>query len=346
MMLAFCTYCQGQNKTTLLKETASGPKEMIMQQAPNKLVRTIRQDSKGNIWLASAKGVFRYDGKSFTNVTDKVSSAGFFSVLEDRKGNFWFSSAGSGVYYYDGKSFKNYTINNGLPGNGVTCIYEDKAGNIWFGTESGANRYDGKSFRTFKMKETLAPPGAGDSVHVSTFESELWRHNDINAIIEDKAGKLWFGTKGDVYVYDGKTFTAVKNTNGKSFTNVGTITEDKKGNIWLGGKDGLWRYDGRMFTNISPNFINYIYEDKTGNIWTTSQSANDHDWTLSRYDAKSLTDKAPVVTEIKSKYKGNKGILYGILEANDGSIWLGSGDGVSRYDGSTITELKNAAGRQ
>ena len=79
-------------------------KDLSPLQGPNSIVRTIKQDRSGNIWIASWEGVFKYDGKSFANITSKVSSARFFSVLEDRKGNFWFSSVGSGVYYYNGKS--------------------------------------------------------------------------------------------------------------------------------------------------------------------------------------------------------------------------------------------------
>ena len=33
--------------------------------------------------------------------------------------------------------------------------------------------------------------------------------------------------------------------------------------------------------------------------------------------------------------------FLGILEADDGSIWFGSGSGVHRYDGKTITDFKN-----
>jgi len=42
--------------------------------------------------MAAFDGIFRYDGKSVTNVTSNVSLARFFSVLEDRKGNLWFGS--------------------------------------------------------------------------------------------------------------------------------------------------------------------------------------------------------------------------------------------------------------
>jgi ligand-binding sensor domain-containing protein len=329
LILAFCTSSKGQNKTDLPTDTIKSEyKDVTTSHGPNRMVRTIRQDRNGNIWLASPEGIIRYDGKSFTNITSQEISARFFSVLEDRKGNFWFSSIGSGVYYYDGKSFRNYTTKEGLANDRVPYIYEDKTGNIWFGTESGASRYDGKSFQNYKMNE--ASP-----------ESNVWSkyHNDVNYIVEDKTGKFWFGTSGNACIYDGKTFTILTN-NGKPFWNVRCIIEDKKGNIWLGGNDGLWRYDGTTFTNFTQNFVGYIYEDKNGNIWTTSQRANDERWVLSRYDEKFLSDKTPAVSEINSQYEGNKGMLFGILQAKDGSIWFGSLDGVYRYDGKTITDFK------
>ena len=61
-------------------------------------------------------------------------------------------------------------------------------------------------------------------------------------------------------------------------------------------------------------------------------------WSLSRYDAKSLYNKIPTVTEIKS---GRMMEFLALLEANDGSIWYGSAPGVYRYDGKTITDFKN-----
>ena len=66
-------------------------------------------------------------------------------------------------------------------------------------------------------------------------------------------------------------------------------------------------------------------------------------WALSRYDAKSLYDKTPNVTEIKS---GGRMDFLGILEANDGSIWFGSMKGVYRYDGKTITDFRSKEGQQ
>lgn len=338
LMFVFNTSCEAQNKTSLPEgKTKSETKDMITSHGPNRITRNIIQDKKGNIWMAAFDGVFRYDGKLFTNMTSKVTSARFFSVLEDKKGNFWFASVGSGVYYYDGVSFRNFTTKDGLANDRVTHIYEDKTGNIWFGTENGASRYDGKSFQNFKMKE-VPPVTQNDSIHVSVYQNPLpethWMHNDVNAILEDKTGKLWFGTRGYASVYDGKTFTTITNKDGKPFANVRSIIKDKKGNIWLGGYDGLWRYDGHTFTNFTRKFVGYIYEDKKGNIWTSSESADGQGWALSRYDGNSVTK----ITE--------KPMIFGLLEDDKGNIWFGSMDGVYRYDGNTITDFKSKEGQK
>jgi hypothetical protein len=329
LMLVFHTSC-GQNQTNSPQDntrqgyTESQLKEADTSRVPIGMVRNLKLARNGDILIASWLVVFRYDGTSFTNLTGKIISprfASFWDVLEDRKGNLWFASLLSGVYYYNGKSFQNFTTKDGLPSNGVKKIYEDKAGNIWFATVGGASCYDGKSFRNFTTKDGLP-------------------NNDINSIMEDKTGKLWFGTRGDACFYDGKTFTALTH-NGKTFNNIWSIIEDKKGSIWFGDVDGLWRYDGSTFTKVSQRVAFAIIEDKKGNIWTTGEVKPNGYWGLSRYDQKFLYSK-PAVTEIMTR-KG-PGMLCGILEANDGSIWFGALgaiiSGVFRYDGKTITDFR------
>jgi len=344
LMFVFCT-SYGQSKTNVPKDNIkSETKDVSTSHGPNTSVRTIKQDRKGNMWLVSIEGIIRYDGKSFTNLTSKVGSHRIWDVLEDRRGNIWFATIDSGVYYYNGRSLQHYTTSEGLASNSVFEIYEDKAGIIWFGTGGGASRYDGKSFRNFKMN--IPPPVIQiDSIHVSGYHKQLqhpelyWMVNETNnrvhTIIEDKTGKFWFGTWGYASVYDGKTFTTITNKDGKPFTKVRSIIEDKKGNIWLGGGGGLWRYDGTTFTQFTRNSVGYVYEDRKGNIWTTSERDNGEVWALSRYDQKSLYNKKPTVTEIMSGGNG----LFEIVEARDGSIWIGASDGVYRYDGKTVKRL-------
>ncbi len=153
----------------------------------------------------------------------------------------------------------------------------------------------------------------------------------ITTFMEDKTGKLWISARGDISIYDGKTFTTLTNKDGRAY-DVFSIIEDKEGTIWLGGWDGLRRYDGKTFTKIEHNEgYNSIIEDKKGNIWTSG--IINSTWVLSRYDQKSLYNKEPTVTEIMS---GRLRTFSGILEANDGSIWFGNNGGLYRYDGKTI----------
>ena len=331
LMFVFHTSC-GQNQTNVPQDTSksnranyseSQLKEADTSKVPVSMVRHVRQARNGDILIASFLGVFRYDGTSFTNLTNKISPpsfSSFWDVLEDRKGNLWFGTRDSGVYLLPSgqTTFQHFTTKDGLASNMALHIYEDRAGTIWFGP--GGSRYDGKSFRNFTTKDGF--PGSS-----------------IRLLLEDKTGKLWFGAQGeDMFVYDGKTFTVLKNKDGKAFNNVWSIIEDKKGNIWFGA-DGLWRYDGRTFTKVSQRGAYAIIEDKKGNIWTTgSISPGDGPvWALSRYNQKSLYSEKPTVTEIKSQ----SGMLLGILEDTKGNIWFGSGGGVYRYDGKNITDFKS-----
>ncbi len=340
----FISYTEEGTQTESLMEDIWNPfggtikpetKDVITPNAPNNIVRTIIQDRKGNIWMASWEGIIRYDGKSFTNMTSKVTSARFFSVLEDRKGNFWFGTIGSGAYYYDGNSFQNFTTKEGLLNDEVTKIYEDKKGDIWFGVSGGISHYDGKSFGNYIID--------GNAINEDRTEGTFSNRqlNSVNTIIEDKTGKLWIGTRGDAYTYDGKTFTTLRNNEGKAFKNVWGIIEDSKGNIWF-GEDGLWRYDGSTFTKVSKKGALSIIEDKKGNVWTSSGVGRSFE--LLRYDGKSLSNEKPRVTIMKSL--GDSDAFFGILEAFDGSIWVGSGNGVYRYDGNTFTDFKSAASQK
>jgi ligand-binding sensor domain-containing protein len=122
--------------------------------------------------------------------------------LQDKNGNIWFSNW-DGVYRYDpsaslrtgpsaplrtgSQSFTGLTKKDGLSGDMVARIIEDKNGNLWFGG-AGLSRYDGKSFTRFTTKDGL--PNLG-----------VW------SILEDTSGNLWVGTRENgLYLFDGKTF--------------------------------------------------------------------------------------------------------------------------------------------
>ncbi|XOV95017.1 MAG: two-component regulator propeller domain-containing protein [Bacteroidota bacterium] len=320
-----------QNQTDVPKQnirthrsglTESQLKAAVASKVPISMTRNVRRAKNGDILIASYVGVYRYDGTSlptgqagFTNLTSTIEWPTFWDVLEDSKGNLWLASQDSGVYFQPAgqTGFKLFKTKDGTGISSALHIYEDRAGNIWF----GSNRYDGESFRTFTTKDGFPS-------------------NNIRLLLEDKTGKLWFGAQGeDMFVHDGKTITVLKNKDGKAFNNVWSVIEDNKGNIWFGDNDGLWRYDGTGFHKVSNRGAYAIIQDENGNIWTTGARLNGG-WALSRYDSETLYNENPKVTEIMSQ----RPALLGLTEATDGSIWFGSMIGVYRYDGNTITDFK------
>ncbi|MEQ8808141.1 MAG: two-component regulator propeller domain-containing protein [Imperialibacter sp.] len=337
----FCASCKQQTKADQPTETpqVAEVKTVAAYTGPTNITRTIIQDRKGDMWMATWEGVFRYDGTSFTNMTTGVSEARFFSALEDKKGHLWFGTIGSGVYRYDGVNFTKFTTKDGLPNNEVTWIYEDTAGHIWFGVNGGASRYNGTSFRNFLIEgDMMVEDTTGKTIPDFTRPPM-----EVNAIIEDRSGKLWFATRGRTFVYDGKTFLALLHED-KPFTNVRTIIEDSKGQLWFGGNDGIWRYSNNKLTQISKDFCGYIYEDSRGNIWTSSDTGNG--WALSRYDAMALVGLNPSPTVISPWKDGKGGMTFGMVESNDGSIWFGTTEGVYRYDGANFTDFKGKEGQK
>src|SRR5687768_7581057 len=142
LMSVFSTSC-GQTQTNGPEAYIKSEfKDTVTSYGPGRMVRNIKQAKNGDILIAAYNGVFRYDGKLFTNITSRIPSPSFWDVLEDRKGNLWFGTKDSGVYYFNGKLFQHFTTRQGLASNRACHIYEDKAGMIWFGTGGGISRYD------------------------------------------------------------------------------------------------------------------------------------------------------------------------------------------------------------
>ncbi len=167
-------------------------------------------DKAGNVWFGTqGKGVCRYDGKTFSWLTDKdLAGPAVRSIFQDKAGILWFGNNGGGLFRYDGKLLTNITEERGLgnpeflrgrrlkdkPGSmaRVWTINEDNAGNLWVGTiDAGLWKYDGNTLTNYTTKNGL--PG-----------------NSIWTIYKDKKGELCFVVNGEaICKFNGKTFTRI-----------------------------------------------------------------------------------------------------------------------------------------
>lgn len=123
-------------------------------------IRYMIEDKSGHIWFSGRhNGVFRYDGETFKNFTEKVNIGS--AIFKEKTGNIWFDGGEKinsiesidGLYRYDGKTFENFTTKEGMSKNSVWNMLEDRDGNIWIGTRNcGLYRYNGQTFEKFSAQ--------------------------------------------------------------------------------------------------------------------------------------------------------------------------------------------------
>ncbi len=258
----------------------------------NNQVRRIYEDLSSGIWIATANGVCRYDGLSFTNfpLFDDANLGGHLEKQWQKSADdFWFPVGGGVFRYHPVAAYMtvpstftylplpsterqlNYSESPSSP-VGPFTVYstlKDQQGNLWMGTQSlGVCRYDGSSFTWFADKGLSGPA--------------------VLAIFQDKAGNLWFGNNGaGVFRYDGASLSNFTEEHGLSnpdflkssgistkpglgtLARIYAIGEDNAGNIWFGTIDaGAWRYDGKSLKNftkrdgLDSDTIQCIYQDR------------------------------------------------------------------------------------
>ncbi len=306
------------------------------------------EDQEGVMWFGSNDGVYRYDGKIFTNlsVKDGLHNKQVYCILEDKGGVLWFGTA-DGLSRYDRKTFthvpipwsdisdpwmaKVYPVINP---NQVMSMVLDDDGNFWLGTNgAGAYRFDGKTFTSF-----LADKG--------TIQEDGRHHNIIYSVLKDTSGNIWLSsiTHAGVTRFDGKTFREFSIADGLSDDMIRSSFQDRSGKIWFGthGKHatvgkrngGLDYFDGESFTKVKNDegllngHVLAIYEDKNGSIW------------IGRGVGPMCVYDGTTVTPFVSKQGKTFERINFITEDADGNVWFGGSKGkLFRYDGESVIDF-------
>jgi ligand-binding sensor domain-containing protein/signal transduction histidine kinase len=136
------------------------------------------EDTMGNIWFGTDKGVLKYDPQGAVDSLALVSIAqadGLISnfvtsMFLDKSGKFWFGTD-KGVSKYDGDNFQNIPLEGSIPFGVIESIFEDSKGNLWFLTTS-----DGV-FRYTPPAKDIKP-----RIHLEQIEADKIYYDDIEEI--------------------------------------------------------------------------------------------------------------------------------------------------------------------
>ncbi len=160
-------------------------------------------------------------------------------------------------------TFEHIDRSAGLSNMSVSSIVQDKDGFIWFATQGGLNRYDGRTFKVY----TNDP-----------FDASRLIHNLIQTMTYDPDHhELWIGTYQGISRYDiaGDVFINYSvSENGLSNAVVVAFEKDSNGNMWVGTLDGLNKIDiktGQIKKyDVPGKVVRDLKWDTQGKLWIGS----------------------------------------------------------------------------
>ncbi|MCG3119600.1 MAG: hypothetical protein ALAOOOJD_02038 [bacterium] len=238
--------------------------------------------------------------------------------------------------------FDQYTIQNGLPSNWITTIFQDSRGYLWIGADGGLSVYDGVSFKTYgkdeglpvghvwSIRESRKSPGTlligthggglsrfTDGKITSLALDKNYAANVVTSILEDHEGVLWCGTAWGVYQvrHDSVSyFSAAKDSGAALF-----IVQTSDSLIWISVEQSLYRYSPhtrqteRLEFNLPPTTFTCMLEDAEGTLWLGAREGGIYRLQHGRITAKR---RLPF------------GDLRVILDDKEGSLWVATVQGV------------------
>ncbi|MCP4217585.1 MAG: helix-turn-helix domain-containing protein [bacterium] len=237
---------------------------------PMNNVLSIQRTPDGYLWLATETGLARFDGLEFdvfnSENTPALSDDLIQKLLVDRNGALWMAGRGGGVFRCFKGKYQHYTTDSGLLSNEVWALTETGDGSIFIGSTGGLNRFYQGIITAVPM-----PPAV--------------TNHDIKALLEDRIGRIWVGTRGNGIVLVNKRNQEYETSRHSNLTNlkVFSLLEDRGGTIWLGtmekGLIGVRGDDKIVFditSGLANNWVKALFEDSEGNMWVGVEGGGIH----------------------------------------------------------------------
>jgi signal transduction histidine kinase/sugar lactone lactonase YvrE len=314
------------------------------------------EDREGNLLVGTkGAGVFWFDDKGNfqpLSTSDGLSHNYILSLLVDREGTLWVGTDGGGLNRIRQQVFE---VLEGTGGLVVQSVSADEQGGLWFGCNSGeVLRWTNGPLQRFRTTQTPIEPSVrgilvdlNQQIWVGTVNWGLLQFRNgrfvrmpgppgiqgvVQAMHEDRQGRLWFGTQAGLYCWDGRAWKSFNN--GLSSGVVRALADDAQGNLWVGTLGGgLQVLRDDQFTSylnadaLPSKSITSLYVDGEGTVWVGTDGGG-----LARFGQGKWT-----------RYRKREGLISNnlsyILEDGQGYLWIGSNAGLIRASKQALNDF-------
>jgi signal transduction histidine kinase/ligand-binding sensor domain-containing protein len=304
-------------------------------------------DVDGNLWIGTENGginLFDSDNQRFWHFrrddydSQSLNNESIEAIYQDKTGNLWFGTytGGLNIAVKDRDAIICYQKLPGAPfslsHNTVMCFLEDHDGHTWLGT-------DGGGLNLFNIQTN----------HFSSFtlENSNLISNSLLCLLEDSRNQIWIGAWAGGLVHFDPESGSFKSLTSKNSSiqdnNIYAVEEGFSNDLWLGSLEhGLIHYQigENTFTAYTPDnsgagdrmVIKIVKYSKGRLLIGTAQnfqifSPSQNKFTTFEYDRNNKNSLSyPRVTDI--------------LAENDTCIWIGTPDGLNRFNPVTLSFVR------
>jgi signal transduction histidine kinase len=276
------------------------------------LVSAVREGDDGALLIVTRAGIRQLiDGKAETY---PVPGAGRplqpIRLLRDRNDGLWIGTVDGGILHVHEGRTDQFARSDGLSGNFVQGLFEDREGNIWVATSDGLDR-----FREFAIPTTSVKRGLSDAF--------------VSSVVAARDGSVWLGARDGLNRWNnGQLTTYRKRNSGLPDDSVDSIFEDYRGRIWVGTRRGVAYLENNRFTPVSDmpaGRVHSVAGDSVGNLWVNQ------DQSLFHLLGKTVVERIPWVR--LGQTEDPRALLPDPME---GGLWLGFGNGVAYFKGGQV----------